>query len=1361
VSYIFNPASLSGTTVAAPPQWDPAKMGPHIALSNNNQVATHDLVANTPSSVLSVTGHASGKWYAEAVITATSATGNDAIGVAYGNANLNSYLGIDANSWGYFLQSSALFHNNANSPFSVTTPHVGDIIQIAWDGDTGNLFFGLNGVWQNAGNPVTETNPCYIGVLGTLYLAGSVDSNGIVAGQVSIRPNVYAPPTGYNSWGATVTAPSVVGKPFIDNGYTVGWYGPAVFPNAFYVASTNTTWIAWLGPGASLQQPGFWIKTYNHATKTWTPGGFVGLSPINNDDHGNPAIVRDAQGYVHMFAGCHSTICKHFVTVNPDDPTAWIDRNDGINDGVTYPHPFLIGNTIYLFFRGGTGTGPLANLAFYKSTPVNGATTWTPVVNITDEGAGGRDDLGQFDVKGTDIYICITQNNVPNTWSQNVYVLVYHTANGSVSNLAGTHTVVPASFPIVLADLNTYFIAQRFYNFDFNVPSLAFDTAGTLHLIWNNQFQVGSDPAYWDQVYYSRWTGTQWTPPHAIAASHDQLGGSSGFYSGGPLVVPLATGGLRFITGTALDILTTTRINGGATALATFDPMHVNTGTVLSNGNLTVSKPSGALQSDGSTSTVGVWAGQFYCELTINQANIGDDYGIGVGNIRGAILDNSGSTNYLGSNVDGIGLFPSGSVFYNNVVLTTIAGFANGNVVSIALDATNRLVWWRTNGGNWNNNPAANPATGAGGISISGILPSFYVWVEIERSPGQVTANFGATAYAFTPPAGFGNFVSDTGIWSPILMLQEQSSEEPYLGSPARVWKGLPELEILWSDFAPFNNPGIARGWAWGESGYISGVLSGNVPTASPPRIALTGNTTFYVRTDGSDANTGLVDNFFQGWATFQHAINVIISQYDFAGFTVTITAGNEAGTKTFAGFTLAGSWTGGGALVISGNGGNTILNANPGRGDAITLVGVLPGTLTIQNIQLTSAGQNGIYHAGLGLVLLRGALTFLACTGAHVFAFGTNANMDIDASYTIAGGAYAHIQSFYGALVADNVIGTTAVTVTLSGTPVFTQDFFFAAGTGIIRLVQTTYSGTGTGQKWRLSEGGLIETPGDFQTFVPTSGNYAYSSGIYRDGSHGSNTFVGDDSAGVAAVGGSWAVNRAFDTIVWGGSPAANMGWAAGPVATMLNTFETGWTRDAIYSIGQRNGANAQRYSLYNTWTSLTNFERAILDWITTANLFRFGTSKGSGGGIARDLSIITGDTEAIRVNATTQTVLASNPTGGLGYGPAGGAVGGTVTQATDKSTGVTLSKVTGQITMNAAALAASTTVSFVLTNTVIAATDLLVLNHVSGGTLGSYTLNSQPAAGSATINVRNVSLASLSEAIVIGFAVVKAVTT
>ena len=116
----------------------------------------------------------------------------------------------------------------------------------------------------------------------------------------------------------------------------------------------------------------------------------------------------------------------------------------------------------------------------------------------------------------------------------------------------------------------------------------------------------------------------------------------------------------------------------------------------------------------------------------------------------------------------------------------------------------------------------------------------------------------------------------------------------------------------------------------------------------------------------------------------------------------------------------------------------------------------------------------------------------------------------------------------------------------------------------------------------------------------------------------------------------------------------------------------------------------------------------------------------------------------------------------GNLGYNATTGVFGyisgtGTVTQATNKATAVTLNSPSGQITLNGDALAADTTVSFTLTNSSITANDVLILNHISAGTAGSYLLNAQAAAGSASINVRNITAGSLSEAIVIGFAVIQ----
>ena len=107
------------------------------------------------------------------------------------------------------------------------------------------------------------------------------------------------------------------------------------------------------------------------------------------------------------------------------------------------------------------------------------------------------------------------------------------------------------------------------------------------------------------------------------------------------------------------------------------------------------------------------------------------------------------------------------------------------------------------------------------------------------------------------------------------------------------------------------------------------------------------------------------------------------------------------------------------------------------------------------------------------------------------------------------------------------------------------------------------------------------------------------------------------------------------------------------------------------------------------------------------------------------------------------------------LGYAAA---AQGTVTQATNKSTGVTLNKSAGVITMNAAALGATTSVNFTLTNNTISANDTVILTLAnSGATAGAYTaIVSALSTGTATITVRNITAGSLSEAIVLNFCII-----
>lgn len=203
----------------------------------------------------------------------------------------------------------------------------------------------------------------------------------------------------------------------------------------------------------------------------------------------------------------------------------------------------------------------------------------------------------------------------------------------------------------------------------------------------------------------------------------------------------------------------------------------------------------------------------------------------------------------------------------------------------------------------------------------------------------------------------------------------------------------------------------------------------------------------------------------------------------------------------------------------------------------------------------------------------------------------------------------------------------------------------------------------------------------------------------------------------------------NATGTLVLSG-PADQIGIVSSDSSGTSMKFDSGAANGRAWRIGGNFVVGNGEFSIYDTTASKEYFRISATGAISTLN----------GAGIA-----------------AAGAVTSASATGGIGY--ATGA-GGTVTQATSKSTGVTLNTVTGQITMNGAALAANTAVSFTLTDSAIASTDVVHVQHVSAGTVGGYFCTATPAAGSATIYVRNVTAGSLSEAIVLQFVVIKAVT-
>lgn len=133
------------------------------------------------------------------------------------------------------------------------------------------------------------------------------------------------------------------------------------------------------------------------------------------------------------------------------------------------------------------------------------------------------------------------------------------------------------------------------------------------------------------------------------------------------------------------------------------------------------------------------------------------------------------------------------------------------------------------------------------------------------------------------------------------------------------------------------------------------------------------------------------------------------------------------------------------------------------------------------------------------------------------------------------------------------------------------------------------------------------------------------------------------------------------------------------------------------------------------------------------------------------------------LRLGTNNQDNLILNSSGlvqavnsiGIGYGVGSG---GTVTQATSKSTAISLNKPSGRITMNAASLSAKATVSFAINNTTIGSADTLTVSIVSGASdWKAYDVWGICQSGAALIAVYNRTDSALAEELVLEFNVIK----
>lgn len=243
-------------------------------------------------------------------------------------------------------------------------------------------------------------------------------------------------------------------------------------------------------------------------------------------------------------------------------------------------------------------------------------------------------------------------------------------------------------------------------------------------------------------------------------------------------------------------------------------------------------------------------------------------------------------------------------------------------------------------------------------------------------------------------------------------------------------------------------------------------------------RETLAAARTYYVRTDGSDSNTGLANTSGGAFLTIQKAIDVAAA-LDMSIYNVTIQV--DAGTYT-QGLSLR-SFLGSGTITIRGDTttpSNVVIN--PTSATCITADNV-SGIWIIRGVKLTATTSgNGIVATGVSNVLPY-EIEFGSFAAGNIHMYAVRGGIIYpQLAYTITGGGSSHMYGDTGGMVINN-----SKTITVSGT--FSYSFFARVRlAGIIQAQALTFTGTYTvtGSRYLGQLNGVIDVAGGGASYFP-----------------------------------------------------------------------------------------------------------------------------------------------------------------------------------------------------------------------------------------------------------------------------------
>lgn len=251
-------------------------------------------------------------------------------------------------------------------------------------------------------------------------------------------------------------------------------------------------------------------------------------------------------------------------------------------------------------------------------------------------------------------------------------------------------------------------------------------------------------------------------------------------------------------------------------------------------------------------------------------------------------------------------------------------------------------------------------------------------------------------------------------------------------------------------------------------------------------REVLTAYRTYYVRTDGNNANTGLENTAGGAFLTIQKAIDTIAS-LDCSIYDVYI----QVADGTYTGSNTLKSFIGSGTLIIQGNSttpANVYINTSSYCFGGSSCV----GKYIIKDMKLASSASSALFAINAPTNISFGNIDFGASLNAHIYAEGFGASITAISNYGISGGCgWGHLTAIAGATIL-----IAGLTITISNTPALTYFAWCTRGLGMITAFSCTFTGSATGKRYQIENNSVCFINGASSTYFPGNSAGSVSNG-------------------------------------------------------------------------------------------------------------------------------------------------------------------------------------------------------------------------------------------------------------------------